>query len=160
MPGNDIGIEIRGGKQLERIIKALREVGDGGLARELKSGLRKAARPMVPKVRQAIDRIPSNHDGQLRAEMKSATTVTFRSAGTQAGITLRVDGRKMPSGKRSLPAYMEGTKPSWRHPVYGNTDVWAQQPSHSFFRPVVAELGGDIHRDMNAVAQAIAKRLT
>jgi hypothetical protein len=159
MPERDLEIEIRGGAQLERIIKALKEVGDGGLARELKSGLRKAARPMVPKVRKAIGQIPSNHDGTLRREMKAATRVQFRAAGTQAGITLRVDGRKMPSGKKSLPAYMEGSKPRWRHPVYGNPNVWRQQPSRRFFAPVVAEFGAEIQHDMNAIAESIAKRL-
>lgn len=162
MPDREVGIEIRGGAQLERIIKALQQVGGGELARELKAGLRKAARPMVPKVQEAIDQIPSKHDGTLRDEMKAATTVQFRSAGSQAGITLRVDGRKMPDGKRALPAYMEGAKPRWRHPVYGphESTNWVQQPSHRFFHPVTETFGEGIRADMNTVAEAIAKKLS
>lgn len=152
-------IQIRGGEQLERIIKALKDVGDGGLAKELKSELRKAARPMVPKVRAAIRQIPSKHDGTLRNQMAAATGSQFRSAGAQAGITIKVDGRKMPDGKKALPAYMEGRKKPWRHPVYGNRDVWAAQPDHSFFFKTVEPMGRDVQKNMNAIAERIAKKL-
>lgn len=153
-------ISIAGGAQLERVIKALREVGDGGLARELSAELRKAARPMVPKVRAAIMAIPSNHDGTLRREMSAATRAQFRVAGSQAGITIRVDGRRMPAGKRSLPSYMEGRKGKpWRHPVYGNTNVWVAQPVHTYFYKTVEPLGRDVKRNMDAVASRIARKL-
>ena len=159
MPQRDAEISITGGAQLEQVVKALRQVGDGGLARELKAGLRKAARPMAPRVRQAIDQIPSQHDGTLRGEMKAATTVQFRAAGPRAGITIRVDGRKMPSGKRSLPAYMEGRKRGWRHPVYGNRNVWVVQPAHGYFYKTVEPFGVDVKHEMDAVAQRIARKL-
>jgi len=151
---------IVGGQHLAEIVKALEAVGNGELASELKSALRKASRPMVPKVRQAIDRIPSNHDGTLRGEMKKATHVQFRSSGREAGITVRVDGRRMPAHKRTLPAYMEGTKPRWRHPVYGNPEVWVQQPDKSFFYKTVTPFGVEVKKDIDAVAERIAKKLT
>ena len=160
MPSRDLDFSITGGEHMSAIIKALEAVGDGELAVELKKELRKAARPMVPKIRAAIDRIPSKHDGTLRSEMKAATRAQFRSSGNQAGITLRVDGRKMPAGKRSLPAYMEGTKPRWRHPVFGNPEVWVSQPDHSFFYKTVTPFGVEVKKEIDAVAERIAKKLT
>jgi len=160
MPGRDVDIHITGGEHLERIVKALLEVGDGGLARELKSELRKAARPMVPKVRAAImQQIPSQHDGSLRRAMAAATRSQFRAAGTQAGITIKVDGSKMPDGKKALPSYMEGRKRPWKHPVYGNRNVWVRQADHQYFFKTVEPMGADVKKNMDAIAQRIAKKL-
>ena len=38
---------------------------------------------------------------------------------------------------KSLPAYVEGEKPRWRHPVFGDRDVWVdQRPDPVFYRTI------------------------
>jgi hypothetical protein len=156
MPGRDI--EIVGGAQLERIVKALREV-DPMLRRELVHDLRALGNRYVPKVRDAIDQIPSKHaHSSLRAAMKAATRVQIRTSGSQTGMVIRVDGRKMPAGMRSLPKYMEGIKP-WRHPVFGDREDWVEESSHPYFFKTVGPAGEEFRRDVNAIAQKIAHKL-
>jgi hypothetical protein len=74
-------------------------------------------------------------------------------------MTIRVDGRKMPAGMRSLPSYMEGRKRPFRHPVFDNTDVWVQQAAHPYFYKTVEPAGEEVHREINAIAQKIARKL-
>jgi hypothetical protein len=150
-------IEIRGGAQLGRVVRALNEV-DKDLKRELTAGLRAVGRSAIPKVRDAIDQIPTKGDGTLKGEMKAATRVQLRSSGPMSGMTIRVDGRKMPAGKRSLPKYMEGLKP-WRHPVFGNRGVWVTEQSHPYFFKTVEPLGKEFGVELNAIARRIAEKL-
>lgn len=155
-----VEVEIRGGDHLARIAAALNEVGRVDLRRKMIRDLRRAAAPMVPKVRTAIRGIPSKHDGTLRNEMAKATRLQIRSAGSQAGMAIRVDGRKMPVGKGSLPALMEGRKRPWRHPVYGNREVWVTQPSHGYFYRTVEPMAAGVRVLMGATAAEIAREVT
>lgn len=36
-----------------------------------------------------------------------------------------------------LAALMEGEKSPWRHPYFGNREVWADQAAHPYFKPAV-----------------------
>jgi hypothetical protein len=164
MQHGEIVVEIQGGEHLKSIVRNLKEVGEGQLALELKRGIRKAAKPMVPAVRRNIRNLPSKQGkssragGSLRADLSKAVKLQIRTTRSQAGITIRVDGRYMPEGMKSLPAYMEGRKAPWRHPVYGNP-VWATQPSHPYFYKIVPEMAAGVKKEIDAVATRIARKL-
>lgn len=156
-------LELRGGKDLARIVRELRKTGDGKtLVAQYRKDLRAAAKPMVPAVRAAIRAIPATtgqHTG-LRARMARAVRLTVKTSGRKAEISVRVDGRKMPAGEGSLPAYMDGRKKPWRHPVYGNANVWVRQDSHPYFDRAVLPL---IRRSRAAIRDAtkrVGKNLT
>lgn len=161
----EIYVSIQGGKHLETIVANLKQVGEVELARELKAGIRKAAKPMVPAVRKSIGQIPSKQGGvtrlggSLRADMQRATKLQIRTTRSMAGINIRVDGRKMPEGKKSLPSYMEGRKRPWRHPVFGNRNVWVTQPGHPYFYKVAEPLARSVKLEIDAVATRIARKL-
>lgn len=135
---------VQGGTELRRISKELRTMGDGKeIKKRFSRDLRAAAAPLVPAVRSAIAAIPAtsgDHTG-LRTEMARATGLTVRTTGRQASVSIQVDGRKMPSGRKALQAYMEGLKRPWRHPVFGNRDVWVTQQPHPYFFRTVRPLG-------------------
>lgn len=152
-------IRIEGGRDLARIAKELRAVGEVELRKKMVRDLRAAAKPAVGRVRRAIAAIPSHHDGTLRGEMKRATKLTVRSTGSQAGIVIRVDGRKMPEGKGSLPSVMDGRK-RWRHPVFGNTDAWVSQAAHPFFDKAVEPTKAEFAAAMKATSEEIARAVT
>lgn len=127
---------VYSGKTLRQISAELRKMDDKEIAKRFRKELRAAAAPMVPAVRTAISTLPSNHDGTLRGLLKKAVTLQVVTVGKQAQVTIRVDGRKMPGHMKSLPAMVEGKK-KWRHPVYGNRNVWVnQQPMPYFYRTV------------------------
>lgn len=149
-------VEIRGGAELRRITAELRRMGGGELTKKLRRNLRAAAQPMVPAVRASIMQIPTKGEKStgLRRQMAKATRLELRTVGRQAGIAIRVDGRKMPSRRGTLPSYMEGTRKRWRHPVYGNRNNWVQQSPHPYFYNVVRNLGP---KSRAAIQQALAE---
>jgi len=149
--------EIRGGEDLRRISRELRRMDE----RELRK-LRASAKPLVPLVRASIMRIPSKSSGKtgLRKAMARAVTLKVRTTGRDAGVSIRVDGRKMPPGKGALPAYMEGRKSPWRHPVYGNTDTWVTQRSHPYFYRIAVPYGRRAKSAIAKVARGISRDIT
>jgi hypothetical protein len=150
-------IELRTGDDLRRISRELRRMDNKEVTKRFRKELRATAQPLVPVVRASIRSIPSRTgDGSLRAAMSRATRVEVRTTGRQAGVAIRVDGRKMPSHMKSLPSMVEGKK-RWRHPVYGNRAVWVQQPSKPYFYKVVRPAGQASRRAVNRVLDGITK---
>lgn len=157
-------VQLRGGDDLRRISRELRKMDDKELKKRLSKELRAAAKPLVPLVRTAIRAIPSSRaysaDG-LRGQMSKAVKTEVKTSGKQAGVNIRVDGRKMQNKKGALPAYMEGSKKPWRHPVYGNTSVWAVQPSKPYFYKTLRPKAGPLaRRAVNRVLDGVSKDIT
>lgn len=164
------GLELRTGRELKRISRELREMNNKELKKRFSKELRTAAKPMVPAVRAAIRRIPSKQpyraDG-LRGRLSRATKLEVRTTGRDAGVRIRVDGRKMPDKQGSLPRLVEGegvlrgrrVDTRWRHPVFGR-DVWVQQPPKPFFYKTVRSLGLRSRRNVNRVLDQISRDIT
>ncbi|MBY8342019.1 hypothetical protein LXH13_06120 [Streptomyces spinosirectus] len=157
------GFEMRTGKDLKRIGAELRKMDNKQLKKEFGSELRSAAKPMVPAVRAAIRQIPSSRgysaDG-LRGRMSKAVKLEVKLTGKQAGVRIRVDGRKMPTHEKALQAYMEGLKKPWRHPVYGNKEVWVKQDPSPYFYKTVRPLGTRTRVNVNRAMDRVAKKIT
>jgi hypothetical protein len=135
-----VDVKFRGAGDLKRLNRQLRDVADGkALRKELTGGLRDVLRPVATRVKAAYLASPSGRGGarrkggSLRRNLARVTRVEVRTSGRMAGARVRVDGRKMPTGAKALPAYREGYRRPWRHPVYGNTDVWVTQPAVPVF---------------------------
>jgi hypothetical protein len=113
-------------------------------------------------VRASIRAIPSKQgyspDG-LRAALSKATRLEVKTSGKQAGVAIRVDGRKMPAHMKSLPSMVEGKK-RWRHPVFGNRDVWVNQPSQPYFYNVLRAAGPASRRAVNRVLDGISRDIS
>lgn len=155
-------VEIRGGAELRRISLELRRMGGGELTRKLRKELRAAAAPLVPQVRASIMQIPTTGDKSsgLRRRMAKATRLELRTVGREAGVAIRVDGRKMPTGQGRLPAYMEGSRKRWRHPVYGNRNNWVGQQPHPYFYNVVRNLGPRSRVAVNRVLDEATREIS
>lgn len=154
---------MRTGRDLKRISKELRGMDNREIRKRFGKELRAAAKPMVPAVRAAIRNIPSKRaysaDG-LRGRMAKATKLEVRTVGKDAGVRIRVDGRKMPDKQKALQSYMEGVKPRWRHPVFGNTDVWVQQKPQPYFFRTVEPLGARTQIRVIKAIDKVAKDIT
>jgi hypothetical protein len=150
---------MRHGNDLRRISRELRSMDNKEITKRFRKELRAAARPLVPVVRKSIRSIPSKRsysaDG-LRGNLSRATKLEVRTAGRQAGVAIRVDGRKMPSHMKGLPKAVEGTK-RWRHPVFGHREVWVDQPKQPYFFHVVRPLGLASRKAVNRVLDGISK---
>lgn len=99
------------------------------LRRELRPALRSAAESIVNDMRGRASyssRIP----GAIR------TTVSFARRG--GGVTIRVDSNRAPHA-RVLERGNDGSRSdTFRHPVFGDRDVWVSQPTRPFFFPAVS----------------------
>lgn len=155
-------IGLRHGNDLRRISRELRAQGDGQVTKKFRKELRAAARPLVPKVRASIRQIPSKRSysaSGLRGQLAKATRLEVKTSGKSAGVAIRVDGRKMPSHMKSLPSMAEGKK-RWRHPVFGNRDVWVNQTPHPYFYDVVRAAGPASRKAVNRVLRDITKEIS
>lgn len=154
-------IGLRDSGDLRRISRELRRMDDKELKKRFRKELRKAAAPLVPRVRSSIRSIPSKQGYSpegLRGALSRATRLEVKTVGKQAGVAIRVDGRKMPSHMKSLPSMVEGKK-RWRHPVFGH-DVWVNQTPHPYFYNVVRVAGVASRRAVNKVMDDISKDIS
>ncbi|MGW0764652.1 hypothetical protein [Streptomyces sp. NPDC002676] len=153
--------EVRTSSELKRLAKKLRQLDEKELKKRLTKELRAAGKPLVPRVRSAARATPSKRpyrpDG-LRGTLSKAVKLQVRTSGRDAGVTLRVDGRKMPAHMKALPKYMEGKKKPWRHRVYGR-DVWVTQEPHPFFYKSLQASGPLARAAVNRVVDGIKRDL-
>jgi hypothetical protein len=154
--------ELRRSGDLQRVARELRRMDDAELKKRFRKELRAAAAPLVPKVRAAIRAVPSTRGyspAGLRGALSQATRLELKTAGRQAGVAIRVDGRKMPSHMKSLPAMLEGKK-GFRHPVFGNRDVWVNQTPHPYFYTALRVAGPASRRAVSRVLDGISRDIS
>jgi hypothetical protein len=157
---------IRDTGDLKRLIKDLAGQADGKqLRQEFNREVRDVLRPVVDEVKTAYRAAPSQQGsarrrgGSLRGALAKAATMQVRTTGKQAGVSVGVRGKRMPSGMRSLPRYVEATKPRWRHPVYGDRDVWVDQAAWPTATPVVEAHEPRVVAAVNRAADKVRRKL-
>lgn len=142
----NVPVEVTITPDLDKLTKALRKIGDGKLIKnELAKALRQAADEAVRIEREEImgTRIegvkkssrgsrggsrPAGGKG-IRKPIANAIKRQSRlttSKQNEAGIEIRVSRTKLPDGLKNIPSQIN-RKGSWRHPVFGNRRVWAEQ---------------------------------
>lgn len=151
---------------LKAINKALKQIEGGkeirqAVGRELRGIVREQR--LVENVRRAWRSAPSMQGpgrGQpdLRVLLAKATGAQVRFTGKSAGVTVRTDGRKMPSGMKALPGHAEGIRRRpWRHPVYGNRNAWVQQQPFPRFYDAVQP---NEHAAREAIQRAVERTVS
>lgn len=119
-----VHVEATGLTQVHRQLKTL---GDHKtIRRALNKNLKVAAQPAAASARAAVLSIPTKGPGTgLRGRIAAGIKVKVSSSSVRIAST----GRLAPE--------MEGVEPRWRHPVYGNREVWVQQPPRpTFFKAI------------------------
>ena len=139
--------------EFKAFYKAMTKV-DPEVKKSIRKRLMDAAKPIVEEVKQAELNIPATREAGgtrkkkgetlgLRASLAKATKADFNGTSKGAAVHIRVSTTKFmaASGRpRTVPYYMEGRrKRAWRHPVFGNRDVWVAQSSHPFLAPTVLQ---------------------
>jgi len=109
---------------------ALRYEEDGmRLRRQLAKELRRAVAPAVAEAKGRIMSMGSAglpHEGEpLRNAIARQVKAEARLAGKTVGVRVRVSTRGMPRGFRQAPR--RTNRDGWRHPVFGNREVWVGQ---------------------------------
>lgn len=158
--------QIRPTNDLREVAKELRAVADGkALRKELTGGMRDVLRPVLGQARAAWRAVASGDArktggrADLRTLLAKATRMEVRTSGKQAGVRLRVDGRKMPDGLKALPGYAEGERTRWRHPVFGNRETWVTQQAFPTFYRTVEPHRDDVSRAIDQVLADVKAKI-
>lgn len=118
-------LKITGTQQFVTLAKKLNAQGrqGRGLWRELNTQLKQAAEPMIDVVKLHLsDYLPDAYAKVLRTSL--TVRVSRSTKGNAAGLKL-VGVAKGVKKKRHIKVINDGTL---RHPVYGNPEVWVDQP--------------------------------
>jgi hypothetical protein len=149
-------------RDLRRLVQSMRGASNAkDLRKILRRQLTAAGKPMIPVIRSEIMGIPSQNQNNalgrpgLRKSTARAVRLQVATKGGRAGVVVRVDPKKMPTGQHNLPAYLEGTFTPWKSPNWkqpGHRVTWKVQHHHPYFAPVAQRFEPRVRA---AVADAI-----
>jgi hypothetical protein len=160
-------MRVAGGIELRNLIRDLKDQQRRDLRRRLNKKIRDATAPIIRDLRSAIMRVevqatppgtatggrqrhPHEHD--LRARVARAITTSITPNG---GVRIKVSANRVGPYGASLAKYLDTEIPlyrRWRHPVFGNTNVWRVQRGQPWFFQTISQHRSDLE---SAVLQAI-----
>ena len=151
-----------GQAQLAAVAASLREIAEPGrIDAALLRELAVTARPLAPMVRAAILNIATTGDKHTGLRERIANCVVpwanVRDGVVSTGV--EVQPRYMPDGEKALPLYMDGVKPNWRHPLFGNPERWYGQPPHPYFTEATDWYGPAARRAIDRVLDRMTATL-
>lgn len=163
MPGRQI-LTVTGAGELRRLAGDLRSAGNQQaineqLRRELLVVGRKGAAAVRASVRATPSKGQSAQAGRpsLRGKIANATEAKVRNT-ARPGVIVWVNPARMPAGERALPGLLDG-RGRWRHPVFGNTDVWRGQRPHPYFDRAIRPIEGELADAGDKVLDRIANQI-
>lgn len=95
----------------------------------------------------------------LRESIAAAAGAQVSASATKAGLAFKVKSSTMPPSQRKLPRRWD--KPGgWRHPVYGNRNVWVKQVGNPYFRSTINSRREQVTTGVVAAMVAAAEQIT
>lgn len=123
---------------------------------------RDVPRELRPAIRRAVQSAAADFVSDVKADASWSSRIpgavrvktSFAKAG--AGVRVYVDSKRAPHARPYEGLSDGGNRGSFRHPVYGNRDVWVSQATRPFFRPNI-----DPHRAklLDAIETALIQTL-
>jgi len=152
MASEDMEIRLLtdGEKDFRALAANLRRAGNGQLQLALRRNLRAAAQPVLGELRTAVQAVTvsSSRGGTAHPDysrqLRSRIAKALRISVAYRGVRFNVQGQAMGDPKYGavLAKYMDSTLPGyqkWRHPVFGNTEVWEEQRGQPWFFVTIME---------------------
>lgn len=137
-----------------KTVRAALNREESSAERKLTRQLEQAAGPIIAKVQREALALPAHgakHTG-LRGRLAAGVRLQ------QRGSSVRIVATAAPD-ETALPRGMDNGVKGWRHPVYGNREVWVQQRGGSWFRAPIAEEGDTIERKLTNVLEQMADNI-
>lgn len=163
-------VRVVSGPEIQRTAERLRQV-DKKLPTRLRKELRKAAQPAVQAAKAEARSLPSrgvkggtsrhpHRRNQLRRRLARSVRVQAATGGRR-GAGLRIVTAMPTASEALLPRGFDSGSKGFRHPVFGNRDVWVRQPGASWFRQPIGrqshEVRARVARVIDETAQWIAQ---
>lgn len=178
MVSANIIISNEGARDLRQLGERIKAAGRDDLRKKMRRNIRDAGKPVVADLRSAVMRVKvtrSSDPYQRRAQEAGVTSRrstsrwgtrstglrarTARAIGvsqTRKGIRIKVSAARFGDYGVTLPRYLD-TEASprwkkWRHPVFGNPEVWVEQRGQPWFFTTFSQ-----HRErfVQAVSDAV-----
>lgn len=164
-----VNVRAEGAQQLQDLSRALKKAGRGDLRQELNSEIREASRPTVGNLYKNVRSIPTKGTeggGPRQRGGKGLRQATSRGLAVRqraTGVRIVVKSSALPENQQTLPKYLDGEIKMfsrWRHPVYGNRNVWVQQNSHRWFFETIRKHRAQFRKACFRAMDKIADRIT
>lgn len=139
-----------------RTVRAALEREGSSASRKLTDAIEDAAGPIIAKVQQAALSLPAH--GAKHTGLRGRLAAGVRAQPT-AGKSVRIVATAVDPTETGLPRGMDNGPRGFRHPVYGNRDVWVQQRGGSWFKEPIAEEGDMIERRLTNVLEQMADNI-
>ena len=94
----------------------------------------------------------------LRESIASATGSTVSTGPDRVNLTFRVRSAGMPPSQRKLPKKWN-LSGGWRHPVFGNKDVWVKQTGGPYFDRTIHEHTDELRAGVVVAMEAAAEKI-
>lgn len=173
-------------RQWRDLSKKLRAAKATDLRKNLRKTIAEAGKPVLADVQDAVRSLPisSSHGGGqgqrrahnvtrvrsdrskeraarrgggLRSTVASATKLQI----TAKGVRFIVDSKRLPVSQRNLPKRLDAER-GWRHPVFGNREVWVAQHGGPWFGATIKQKApafrAAVVKGMEETRQALEKQ--
>lgn len=127
-------LTITGANDLAVVSAKMKRLGEGQLRREMLTGIRRAAKPLIPAAREsALKNLP--HMGGLNdAVATSDFKIRTRTSGSSLGVRVvslsRRDLEAMDQGEVKHPVYATGPRKSWHWTTQQIKPGWFSNAMH------------------------------
>lgn len=127
--------KVAGQEKYRALSRRLREAGEKGLQRQLTRAIRQEGDGALRAVQAAwltVD-VQSSRGGGTSSGLRARVAAATRISVLQNGIRIRTESKRVdPAYGRTLTYGLDGLG-SWRHPVFGNREVWESQRGQEVF---------------------------
>jgi hypothetical protein len=125
----------------------------GGVPKELRSEMRPALKASADHV---VNDMKSNASWSTRIPGAIRSRVSFAQSG--GGVKITVDQKRAPHARVLEGLTARGG--TFRHPVFGNRDVWVSQASRPYFFPAVRAGRDQLRRNITDAVRASLRKAT
>lgn len=127
------GFTIVAGPEFERVARRLASI-DIELKKRFVQDLKDGAKPAIELAQRNVRAMPvKGTSGSTGLRRRVARGVGSRATFTGGNPGIRVTTRMDKPSEAIIPRGLDRQR-GWRHPVYGNREVWVRQPGGSWFR--------------------------
>ena len=95
----------------------------------------------------------------LREQIAKATGSAVSSSDKKVALAFKVRAGNLPPSQRKLPRRWD-LPGGWRHPVYGNRNVWVKQVGNPYFRTTITANRGQVTGSVITAMTVAAEKIT
>jgi hypothetical protein len=115
------------------------------LRKKLRPGIKEAAKPVLDRARQ---------NASWSRRIPKATRLSIKFGKRDPSVSITTSAKRAPHAR---PYEHDGRSGSFRHPVYGNRDVWVTQQARPFLAPAVRAKQDDVVDEIAKVVDSTTR---